>query len=197
MMGIPRAIPLVVAWLATACAGQSRSDLREGTDGGSGGSATGGAVGTGGANAAGTAGGPLNTDCTNEKGCGPRPYRCLSPGEPRCGGPAPRPDECASDLDCNEGNLLTICEPIDYCGRRICVPGCQEDEDCESSHACAPDGRCAPKACTSNSDCDRNHHCGNDVCNRSTCKNDVDCANFCVNGLCYPERGLCVNGELS
>jgi hypothetical protein len=119
--------------------------------------------------------------------------RCYSPGEAYCAGPAPPPDECGTDTDCNDSAL--ICEPLGHCGQKQCVTGCGSDDDCAAHEECASDRRCVPRTCGLESDCGPIHGCIAGACTRRACADSNDCGGgfYCVKGECFDEPGRCLD----
>jgi hypothetical protein len=124
--------------------------------------------------------------------------RCYAPDEPYCGGPAPLPDECAVDVDCQTDATREhfVCEPSGHCGMRECLPGCLADDECSAGEVCGADHRCTPKPCSASATCGNDHLCGGTgTCQRKACRTSLDCGGYCVNGQCYEAPGGCADAN--
>jgi hypothetical protein len=139
-------------------------------------------------------------NCANDRPCvntfAGENMRCYAPGDTYCGGPAPPPDECATDVDCQtESREHYVCEPSGHCGMRECVAGCLTPDDCSIAEVCGADHRCAPKPCSSEV-CGNDHRCSSaGACQRKGCTTSLDCGGYCVNGSCYEAPGSCADAN--
>jgi hypothetical protein len=120
-----------------------------------------------------------------------------------------RPENpCNVDSDCALINDAAppkpmVCEPLTGgCVCPVgtttgeCIAACQADADCGPNFACAS-GHCVAKPCAGNADCSNtsteDFACNAGKCGPKACKSDGDCgAHNCVNGICYPDPGICV-----
>jgi hypothetical protein len=96
-----------------------------------------------------------------------------------------------------------VCGPGDQCTCPFngksgnCIPACQSPSDCTADETCSA-GHCVAKPCTTDSECPSTQYVdyacsASRTCAEKSCKTNADCgAHFCVNGTCYPERGMCV-----
>ncbi len=116
---------------------------------------------------------------------------CFAPGDVACGGTAPPPGDCKSDVDCTSHGANYICQAAP-CANPTCVEGCTATS-CGTSEVCGADYRCGPKPCDADPDCATNYHCQNGTCERRVCALSVDCDpyGYCVNGICYESPGTC------
>jgi hypothetical protein len=135
-------------------------------------------------------------ECAAEQACAENPMHgctvCVARGETACGGPAPPPDECASDAECRERADNLNCEQVP-CQNKRCVQGCLTDEDCGPSEIC-DDYRCKAAPCAADGTCTPNHACVADLCVRLSCTTSAECGDFCVNGQCQEYPGDCREG---
>lgn len=143
------------------------------------------------------------SSCRADEDCGAAFEQCLAPGEFGGCGICMVPEAlCASDADCEDGDICFTYRPLCSCGgdasecRPRCTDGsCDEDESCDASS-----GRCAPTACTAGYLCPAHTACAPSSeradahgCERATCEADSDCAcgGGCVDGACYDALGMC------
>ncbi|MSP59227.1 MAG: hypothetical protein EXR72_02615 [Myxococcales bacterium] len=123
---------------------------------------------------------------------------CLAPGaHPGCGICMKVADPCLSDAQCKAMGAKMICEPgVCTCnGEKLCKEGCSKNGDCQAWQFCAPTNRCINNVCLKDKDCPANFAClppNNPHCERKVCKSDLECAGFCIGGLCYGEPGTCM-----
>lgn len=135
---------------------------------------------------------PSSSGCSAESTCRDD-LACYTPGEIYCAGPAPPPDECETDNDC-DGDALFICEPVGHCGATECVPGCLRDDECPESEVCSDRHRCEPPSCAANGTCaSPNFACQSGACVRKPCSSSSECGDYCVNGYCFETRGQCLD----
>ncbi len=135
---------------------------------------------------------------------------CSEVSEPTTGEPDPEPGQCASDADCEEGEICVIpgmamfgtCEPdvdcmddSDCAEGEVCtedgvceVPPCQSDDDCEEGEICNDENGLCEFFCTDDSQCDGNLICNEESgeCQPGECPDDFECQDgeACVDGVC-------------
>jgi hypothetical protein len=119
-----------------------------------------------------------------------------------CGACVPPTIPCNADTDCVavDGGAPPkpmVCDQTGPCAcATSCIPACQSAADCGPNLACSS-GHCVAKHCTSAADCSAtstvDYACNAGTCGPKTCSSDVDCGgHYCVNKICYPIPGVCV-----
>lgn len=153
--------------------------------------------------------------CNDTQDCQSTGGACLEPGGfLGCGVCNNNFVTCTDDSDCGAGSVSSdqICERVSpedcACDSSIsiCKDACTQNSDCDAGESCDPDGHCIETPCSTDDisarACPHNFECVEvvcsvdgdcQVCQRSACDQNSDCANdnVCVNGECYAELGSC------
>lgn len=130
--------------------------------------------------------------CSSDADCEMPGESCVGPDDPLCGicnnaQTCQNNNQCGNGEVCDDNRVDCLCVPTDT----VCVTACEADMDCPEGETCQQDGTCEPTECQSLGECPANFVCANNVCQRTSCLEDADCDDFCVNGSCFSAPGYC------
>ncbi len=133
--------------------------------------------------------------CSVQAECTSGGASCARPGTPfGCGACNPDPGNCTDDAMCKGQGAAMICEPIacSCSSVQACVQGCVQDASCDADQSCDfATARCVPRACNAENPCSLDFDCTPGGCIRRSCRDDLECDGYCVEGACFSGRGEC------